>query len=412
METIYKCCAGLDVHKKTVACCVRRMGADGTLDTKTREFGTMTADLMELVASLKAQGVTHVAMESTGVFWKPIYNMLEAHFTVALVNAQHVKTVPGRKTDQTDCPWLAQLLQFGLLKPSFIPPRWQRDLRDLTRERTQLTQEESRVANRIHKVLEDANIKLGSVASDILGVSGRDMIAALIAGEQDPAAVAELARRKLRGKIPEFKRALHGAMREHHRFQLQLLSDQLAALEGLIQRLDRRIAEWTEAYGEPMKRLDEIVGIDRRVAEVVVAEVGVDLSPFPSDVHLTSWAGICPGNDESAGKRRTGKTRKGSRWLRQALVQAAWAASHSKNTYLAARYRRLVGRRGKKRALVAVAHSLLKMIYHLLQNGTAYRDLGGNYFDRLNPERLTRYLVKRLESLGHKVTLEPLASAS
>ena len=412
METVYTCCAGLDVHKKTVECCVRRRESDGSLHTQTRHWGTMTEDLLELAESLRAQGVTHVVMESTGVFWKPIYNILESRFTVWLVNAQHVKQVPGRKTDQRDCQWLAQLLQYGLLRPSFIPPRWQRDLRDLTRERTQLVGEKTRVANRMHKVLEDANIKLGSVASDILGASGRDMIAALIGGEEDPRQLAELARQRLRGKIPELQRALRGEVREHHRFQLQLLWDQLRQVESLIARLNTKIAELTKPYREQIQRIVEIHGIEQRVAEVLIAEVGVDLSPFPSQGHLCSWAGLCSGNHESAGKRRSGKTTKGSRWLRQALVQAAWAASHTKGTYLAARYRRLAGRRGKKRALVAVAHSLLIIVYHVLKEGTRYHDLGGAYLDRLNPERLRRYLVGRLERLGYQVTLQPITEAA
>jgi len=411
MEVIYRCCAGLDVHKQTVECAVRRMQPDGRAQVEIRQFGTMTDDLLEMVEWLKGQGVTHVAMESTGVFWKPIYNILEGHFTVLLVNARSVKQVPGRKTDARDCQWLAQLLQYGLRKGSFIPARWQRDLRDLTRERTQLAEEQTRVANRIHKVLEDANIKLGSVATDILGVSGRDILERLIAGEQDTEKLAERARGRLRRKIPELRRALRGHLSEHHRFALRLQLDHLQRLEQLIERLDQRIAELCKPYDKQIEQLDQVPGVDRTGAQSIVAEVGVDMQVFPSDGHLCSWAGICSGNNESAGKRRSGRIPKGNRWLRRTLVLAAQAAGHAKDTYLASRFRRLAARRGNKRACVAVAHSILKIVYHLLKYGCPYRDLGVSYFDRLDPVRLTRYLVRRLERLGHKVTLEPVPTA-
>jgi transposase len=388
------------------------MESDGSLHEVVRQFGTMTDDLLELVESLKAQGVTHVAMESTGVFWKPIYNVLEDDFEVILVNPHQCKQVPGRKTDVKDCQWLGELLQYGLLRGSFIPPRWQRDLRDLTRERTQLTNEQTRVANRIHKVLEDANIKLGSVATDILGKSGREMLEALIAGEGDPEELAEMARGKLRGKIPELRRALRGKVREHHRFQLELNLDHLMRLEGLIERLNQRIAELCQPYQKQVAAVDEVVGFDRQGAETIIAEVGVDMSVFPTEGHCCSWAGICSGNNESAGKRRSGKTRKANRWLRQALALAAQAASHSKDSYLASRFRRLACRRGKKRATIAVAHTILRAIYHVLKEGKPYRDLGGDYFDRLDPERVKRYLVARLERLGYKVTIEAFATAA
>jgi len=410
MDVVYRICAGLDVHKETVECAVRQMEPDGKVTVEIRQFGTMTDDLLEMVEWLKAQGVTHVAMESTGVFWKPIYNILEGHFTVLLVNARHVKQVPGRKTDVSDCQWLAQVLQYGLLRGSFIPPRWQRDLRDLTRERTQLRDEQTRVANRIHKVLEDANLKLGSVATDILGVSGRDILEGLIGGKQDAEELAERARGKLRAKIPELRRALRGHLREHHRFQLRLHLDHLQRLEELIERLNQRIAELCEPYGEQIERLDQIVGVNRLGAESIVAEVGVDMQVFPTEGHLCSWAGICSGNNESAGKRRSGRIPKGDRWLRRTLVLSAQAAGHAKDSFLASRFRRLAARRGKKRACIAVGHSILKIVYHLLKDGDPYRDLGGSYFDRLDPQRLTRYLVRRLERLGHKVTLQPAAT--
>ena len=367
----------------------------------------MTDDLLEMVEALKAQGVTHVAMESTGVFWKPIYNLLEEHFSIVLVNPAHCKQVPGRKTDVKDCQWLAELLQYGLLRGSFIPPQWQRDLRDRTRERTQLINERTRVANRMHKILEDANIKLGSVATDILGASGRDMLRALIGGEQDPAVLAEMARSRLRDKIPQLRRALRGRVREHHRFQLELQWDHLEQLDQLVARLNEKITQLYQPYEQQLALVDEVPGMDRRMAETVMAEVGMDMRQFPSDSHLCSWAAVCSGNHESAGKRRSGRTRKGNRWLRQALAVAAPAAGHSKNSYLGARFRRLAARRGKKRATIAVAHTILRIIYHMLREGIHFHDLGPAYFDRLNPERIKHYLVSRLERLGFKVMLEP-----
>jgi len=411
METIFRCCAGLDVHKSSVEAHVRRLEPDGTLEQQTRHWGTMTGDLKLMAEWLAGLGVTHVAMESTGVFWKPIYNILEERFTLLLVNARHIKQVPGRKTDVKDCQWIAQLLQHGLLRGSFVPPRWQRELRDLTRHRTQITAEKGRTANRIHKVLEDANIKLGSVASDILGTSGRAMLQAMIAGEQDAARMADLAQRQLRGKIPELERALQGRLTEHHRFLLRLLWQQLQDQEALLAELDRRIEACTRPFALQRERLTEIPGIQTRVAEALLAEIGPDMKPFPSAAHLSSWAGMCPGNNESAGKKRSGRTPPGNRWLRQALVQAAWAASRAKKSYLAAHFRRLVGHRGKKRALIAVGHSILVITYHMLSRSQRYQDLGADFLDKLDPKRLTRYHVKRLESLGHTVTLAPAVSA-
>jgi len=406
MDSVVACCAGLDVHKKSVESSVRRMEPTGRLHEETRHWGTMTRDLLAMADWMAAQGVTHVAMESTGVFWKPIYNILESRFTVLLVNARHLKQVPGRKSDVRDCQWIAQLLQHGLLKGSFIPPRSQRELRDLTRHRTQLVQEKTRTINRLHKVLEDANIKLASVATDLLGVSGRAMLERLIEGEQDPVQLADLAQRQLRGKIPELEKALEGHLTEHHRFFLKLLWKQLAQQEALLAELNAKIEELTRPFAAEIERLDAVPGTDRRVAEAVLAEVGADLKAFPSPQQLASWAGMCPGNEESAGKRRRRRITPGNRWLKGALVQAAWAASRTKNTYLASQYRRLAGRRGRKRALIAVGHSMLVIFYHVLKAATSYADLGGDFFDRLEPERLTRYYVRRLESLGHKVTLE------
>jgi transposase len=411
MEEIYRCCAGLDVHKESVEACVRRVDENGGGHQETRHWGTMTRDLLAMSDWMAAQGVMQVAMESTGVYWKPIYNLLESRFTVLLVNARHLKQVPGRKSDVRDCQWIAQLLQHGLLKGSFIPPRPQREWRDLTRHRTQLGDEKTRTINRIHKELEDANIKLASVATDILGVSGRAMLEALIEGRKNPTQLADLAQRQLRGKIPELEKALEGRVTDHHRFMLRLLWKQLAQQEELIADLDNRIEEQMRPFVHEIARLDEVPGVDRRVAEVVLAEVGADLKPFPTHQHLASWAGLSPGNEESAGKRQRGRITPGNRWLKRTLTQAAWAASHSKNTYLASQYRRLVGHRGKKRAVVAVGHSMLVIFYHMLKNGTTYADLGGDFFDRLEPDRLTRYYVKRLESLGHTVTLEPSVRA-
>lgn len=413
MDILYPCCAGLDVHKETVVACVRRLHAKGKVQQPTRTFGTTTSELLALADWLAEQAVTHVAMESTGVYWKPIWNILEGQFEILLVNAQHIKQVPGRKTDVKDAEWIAQLLQHGLLRGSFVPGTPQRELRELTRQRRQLIQARASVANRIQKVLEDANIKLASVATDVLGVSGRDMLEAIIAGQDDPKVLAELARRRLRAKIPQLQLALRGRVTEHHRFLLRLLLDELTHLEGLIARLTERIQRVMPGpFAEAVQRLATIPGIDERAAENILAEIGIAMDQFPSEGHLASWSGMCSGNRESAGKRQSGRTSKGNRWLRATLVQVAWAASHTKGTYLAAQYRRLAGRRGKKRALVALGHTILVIIYHLLRGPTTYRELGADYFDRLDSERLTRTLVRRLERLGHKVILEPQEPAA
>jgi transposase len=407
MDTLYPRCAGIDVHKNNVVVCVRCADRPGKALEEIRTFSTMTRDLLALSDWLAEHGVTHVAMESTGVYWKPVFNILGGRVEVILVNAEHIKQVPGRKTDVKDCQWIAQLLQHGLLKASFVPAEPIRELRDLTRQRTQLIQERSAAANRIQKVLEDANVKLASVATDVLGVSGRDMLEALIDGETDPAELADLARRRLREKIPQLQLALEGRVTDHHRFLLRMHLDHVAHLEELIARLGARIEGKMAPFAEAQQRLETIPGVSQRVAETVVAEIGVDMKQFPSAGHLASWAGMCSGNNDSAGKRRSGRITKGDRWLKRILVQAAWAASHTKGTYLAAQYRRLSKRRGRKRALVAVGHTLLVIMYHVLKRGTSYAELGADFLDRQEPERLTRQLVKRLESLGHKVTLEP-----
>jgi len=374
MDIVHDRCAGLDVHKKTVVACVRRINPDGTADSTVHTFGTMTADLLALADWLDAHGVREVAMESTGVYWKPIFHILEGRFDVMLVNAGRLKQVPGRKTDVKDAEWIAQLLQHGLLSPSFIPKPEIREIRELTRCRTELVRDRAAVANRLQKTLEDANIKLGSVASDVLGVSGRDMIRALIDGQEDPEKLADLARRQLRGKIPELRRALLGRVTEHHRFVLKLLMDQIDALELLISRLDERIDEAMRPFDEAAGRLRQIPGVGDRAAEVIMGEIGSDMESFPTAGHLCSWAGLCPGNDQSAGKRRSGKTTKGSPWLRSLLVQAAWSASHTKDTVFSVCYRRWVPRLGKKKALIAVAHKILMVVWHLLKEGTSYRE--------------------------------------
>lgn len=412
MKILYPCCAGLDVHKASVVACALWVDADGECRKDIRTFGTMTGDLLGLSDWLAERSVTHVAMESTGVYWKPVFNILEGTFEVLLVNARHIKQVPGRKTDVKDCDWIAQLLQHGLLKGSFVPERSQRDLRDLTRHRAQLTSEQTRVANRVQKVLEDANIKLGSVASNVLGVSGRLMIQAILDGQHDPAQMAELAKGRLRKKRDELGAALEGHVTDHHRFMLRTLWDHLQHLEKLVAALDARIEELMRPFEHEIAQLVTIPGVQAQVAYGLIAEIGTNMDQFPTAAHLASWAGLCPGNNESAGKRKSGKTTKGNRWLRRCLSQAAWAASHTKDTYLSAQYRQIAKRRGKKRAIIAVAHSILRIVYHLLSTGAIYQDLGGDYFDRLRPERLRRYYVKRLQKLGYNVELHAATTAA
>jgi transposase len=374
LDLIHTRCAGLDVHKKTVVACIRRLGPDGAIDSQVRTYRTMTADLIALADGLDAEGVTHVAMESTGVYWKPVFHLLEGRFEVLLVNAHRIKNVPGRKTDVKDAEWIAQLLQYGLLEASFIPPPPIRELRDLTRQRAQLVRERAGMVNRIQKVLEDANIKLASVATDVLGASGRAMLAALAAGGDDPAALAALARGRLRGKTPELNRALRGLVTDHHRFLLRTLLRQVEQTEGLIAEYTARIEAVSLPFAEPAGRIESIPGVGARAAEAIVAEIGTDMTRFPTAGHLASWAGLCPGNNESAGKRRTGKTTKGSQWLRTVLVQVAWSASHTKETIFSATYRRWAKRLGKKKALVALGHKILVVIYKLLKGGIDYQE--------------------------------------
>jgi transposase len=410
MDTLFARVAGLDVHLKGIQCAVRCRQDSGKLVSQVRSFGTMTRDLQALAGYLQALGVTHVAMEATGVLWKPVWNVLEGRFAaLLLVNPRHLKKVPGRKTDVGDAEWIAQLLQYGLLRGSFVPARPLRDLRDLTRHRAQLLGEHTRAANRIHKLLEDTNIKLGAVASDVLGKSGRKMLRALLRGEQDTEKLADMALGVLRKKIPQLRLALDGNCTEHHRYVLGRLLSHLGYLEGQIQEFSHRIGQQMEGLVpvSVVERLDRIPGVNRRTIENVLAEIGVDMGIFPDEHHLASWCGMCPGNEESAGRRLRSRTRKGNRWLRRALTEAAWAASHTKHTYLNAQFRRLAAKRGKKRALVAVGHSLLGIIYHMLKNNMEYHELGPDYFERLEPERMRRYLVKRLQNLGYDVTLAP-----
>jgi transposase len=409
MDVVIPRCCGIDVHQKTLTACLRIQGPTGTVTREVRTFATMVRDLEALRDWLQAHGVTHAAIESTGVLWKPVWHVLEGHVELLLVNPRDVKRVPGRKTDVQDAEWLAQLLQCGLLRGSFVPPQAIRELRDLTRHRARLEQQRTAIANRIHKLLEDANVKLSAVASDILGVSGRAMLRALADGQTDPTQIADLARRRLRQKLPALREALAGRLTEHHRFLLGRLLQQLAFLETEVATFDRQIAEALRPFEDLITRLDTIPGVNRRTAENILAEIGPNMAVFPDAAHLVSWAAICPGHDESAGRQRRGTMRKGNRWLRRALGQAAWAARNKKNSYPAAQFRRLAGRRGRKRAIIAVAHSLLVAAFYIIRDGGTYRDLGSNHFDRLAPDQLTRYLVKRLERLGHKVRLDVAA---
>ena len=401
-------CAGLDVHRDTVAAGVRVPGSNGRRRQEVRTFGTTAAELLALRDWLEAHGVTHVAMESTGVYWKPVYYVLEEAFTCLLVNAAHIKQVPGRKTDVKDCVWIAQCLECGLLRGSFVPPAPIRELRDLTRHRKVLIQEKTRAANRLHKLLQDADIKLASVATDILGVSGRAMLEALARGTTDPVGLADLARGQLRKKLPALRQALAGRFRPHHAFLLSQLLAHVDYLDEAISLMSAEVEQRLAPFAEVLMRLDAIPGINQRTAEVVIAEVGVDMSPFPSDRHLASWAGMCPGNNESAGKHKTGKTRKGNRWLRMALIEAASAAIRTKDSALGARYRRVMRHRGHHKAVVAVAHAMLRAIYHILAEGTTYRDSGANYYDRRHTQRVTRRAIQLLERQGYSV-LAPAA---
>lgn len=412
MRIVYKRCCGLDVHKKVIVACLLTLESDGELRKEIRKFGTMTKDLLALLDWLQQAGCTHVAMESTGVYWKPIYNILEGQLQVVVVNAQHLKKVPGRKTDVLDAEWLTECFQLGLLRASFIPPAPVREVRDLTRYRTTLIRERGRTANRLQKVLEDANIKLASVVTDIQGLSAKAMLEAIAAGTSDPEVLAQLARGLLRKKRPQLVEALAGRAKPHHRFLIAEHLSQIEYLEEAIQRLSKELEERFRPFEADIEFLDSIPGIGRQTAEVLLAEIGWDMSRFPSDKSLASWAGMCPGNNESAGKRRNGKTRKGSRWLRHALIEAAHGASRTKNKYLKTQYHRIAAHRGKKKALVAVGHSILIISYHLLTRRQSYSDLGANYFDERDRTAVQKRCIKRLEKLGYKVELQPIVFAA
>jgi transposase len=407
MDVLYPRCCGIDIHKKsiTVGVLIREPGRKE--QKHIREFGTTTSVILSCADWLRDLGVTHVAMESTGVYWRPIWNLLEGQFELLLANATHVKNVPGRKTDVKDSEWIAQLMQHGLLKPSFVPDTVLRDLRELSRDRTSLVAQRSRLKNRIQKILEDANIKLGSIASDILGKSGRAMLTAMVKGKENPEELADLAQGQLRLKIPQLVEALRGRVRGVHRFRLQQQLERIDFVDAQIAQLEKEIEKQNTPFEEAVSLLVEIPGFDRTTAWSVIAEIGINMNQFPSADDLASWAGVCPGNNESAGKRLSGKTRKGSRWLRQKLCQSAWCASRCKKSYFAAFFQRIAAHRGRKRAIVAVSHALLVVCYYLLRRKCHFQDLGVNYFDQLNHEKLTRYFVKRLTRLGHRVTIEP-----
>lgn len=456
MEVLYPFCCGLDVHKKKIVACCLTPGPKGQPVTEIRSFATMTDDLLALSDWLLAKQVTHVAMESTGVYWKPVYNLLEGSFELLVVNAAHIKAVPGRKTDVNDAQWIADLLRHGLLRASFIPDRPQRELRELTRYRVSLVRERAAEVNRVQKVLEGANIKVAVVISDLTGVSGREILAALVEGKQDAATMAQLARGRMREKIPALERALVGRFGAHQRF---LVAHQLAHLEALEELIDQVSAEIAkrfaagegpgndegapgpgergggaengEAVGHPqgqrsppgsaqrresqseaaIARLKTIPGVGQRTAETIVSEIGTDMSRFATARHVAAWAGMAPGNNESGGKRKSGKTRKGSPWLRATLVEAGKAAGRTQGTYLWAQYERLKARRGAKKAAMAVGHTILVIAYHLLKKGTTYEELGANYFDERDHDRLKRRAMQRLEKLGYDVTLQAKAAA-
>lgn len=411
MDVIFERVAALDVHKAQVTGCVRVPGSEGR-EQQLTEFSTTVQGLLTLRDWLEAHRVTHVVMEATGVYWQPCWAVLEDRFECMLVNARHVKQVPGRKTDVSDAAWLCQLLEAGLLRGSFVPPKPIRALRTLTRYRKAQIKERQREANRLHKVLEDTGIKLDCVATDILGKSGRAMLEALCRGTTDPELLAELARGRLRAKLPALREALEGRFDRQHGLVVSAILAHLDFLDGQIERLSEMIEEQLRPFAAAVQLLRSIPGVETRTAETIIAEIGTDMSQFPSDRHLASWAGQCPGNDQSAGKRRSGRTRKGSKWLNDALKEAAMAATRTNGSYLQAQYRHLRPRLGHGKALGAVKHSIIVACWHMLTTGELYTDLGADYFHTRDPVRQTKRLVKQLEALGHHVTLQPIPTAA
>ena len=409
MRVMNERCAGLDVHQKTVVACALMGSAGSDPELERRTWTTTTSQLLELGDWLRERGITHVAMESTGTYWKPVWAVLEGQFDLTLCNAAHVKQVPGRKTDQRDAEWIADLLRHGLLKKSFVPPQPQQDLRELTRYRAQVSADRSAVSNRIRKLLEGANLKLGSVVSDVMGVSGRRMLEAIVEGETDLEKLADLALGQLKHKREQLIEALRGRVRDHHRTMLRLELAQWRFLDALVMELEKVIETSLRPFAEAVELVKTIPGFSDVSAAATVAEIGAGMEQFADAGHLASWAGLCPGNHESAGKHYSGKTRGGNIWLKRILCQVAWAASHTRNTYFTALFRRIAAKRGKKRAILAVAHSILVTLHALLKNRQTYQDLGIDYFDQKNADGLKRYCLRKLEALGHKVTLEAAA---
>jgi transposase len=410
MEVLHAHCAGLDIHKETVVACVRHMSR-GKVKTEVRTFATMTGTLLDLSAWLATEQVTHIAMEATGVYWKPVWHILsDGEFHLVLANAAHVKNVPGRKTDVKDAEWLADLMAHGLMRASFVPDEPTQQMRDLLRTRKQLVRERSSHTQRIQKTLEDANIKLDCVVTDILGLSGRRILEALVKGETVPQALATLAHRRIHASTEELEAALRGRVTTHHRFLIKLHLDQIDAIDAAIQSIDKEVDGNIEPFRAAAELLIEIPGISQLAARIVLSEIGLDMSRFETSGHLVSWAGLCPRNDESAGKRRSTRMKKGAPWLKTILVQCAWAAVRTKGSYFQTQYHRLRSRRGSKKAICAVAASLLTTVYHMLKNGTCYQDLGPNHFDQQDKERHIKRLVSRLENLGVEIKILPKAA--
>jgi transposase len=405
MQVVHARCCGLDVHQKTVVACVLLTEADGHVTKQVRTFGAMTPDLLALNDWLTALAVEQVALESTGIYWQPVYNVRETDHDLLLVNAAHMKAVPGHKTDVKDAEWIADLLRHGLLRASFIPPQPVRELRELTRYRQGLLHERTQQVNRLHKLLETANVKLGAVASDILGKSGRDMLDAIVAGEADPAVLAELARGRLRAKLPQLRAALEGRVQAQHRLLLRHLLVHIDFLEAQLDELTTEIEATLAPLAQAVQLLETIPCVGHTAATAIVSEIGADMSRFPSAKHLASWAGVCPGNKQSGGKRLSSETTHGSPWLRAVLGEIAWSIAHTSDTYLAAQYHRLARRCGKRKAIVAVSHTLLVVVYHMLRDQRPYEDLGADYFARLDRAQLQRRYVRGLEQLGFVVTV-------